>query len=142
MSWEFYFERVVDRHMVYLAGYPPELTFNIHKLGVRQLAILHNALKADPPTLYWAKATDDIVEELRKTAPIKTRKQRADKGKKRRVYKSGKRSQPQTDEEATASESGASDSNDEGRSAAVSKWKLRARRNMISQLTVDSSEDD
>jgi len=89
MSWEFYFERVVDRHMVYLAGYPPELTFNIHKLGVRQLAILHNALKADPPTLYWAKATDDIVEELRKTAPIKTRKQRADKGKKRRVYKSG-----------------------------------------------------
>lgn len=91
MAWEKYEEKIVQRYKVSLKGWPSGVGFNIHKLGTGDLTLCFRALTAKPPTIFWAKLTDEELEERRRTVTksSKTRKQRSDKGVKRTKRKRG-----------------------------------------------------
>ena len=87
MAWENYEEKIVKGHNVHLHGWPNGILFNIHKIGPKHLKKCLDALTADPPLCYWVNLSDEQVEELlekRGGSTEKVRKERSDKGVKRK----------------------------------------------------------
>ncbi|KZT31572.1 hypothetical protein SISSUDRAFT_1067654 [Sistotremastrum suecicum HHB10207 ss-3] len=94
MEWERYHEKIVLKRRVRLVGWPFK-SFSPQVLGIKDLDIALKALTSDPPTCFWQPMTPEQVEaatqkrneEVETGAVVeKTRKERADKGKKRGAY--------------------------------------------------------